>query len=167
VIGLKWLISSIKGRIVREEPKFDSWVEQFLAKLYLPHKRIPDYQGPLPLRPEGLTQKKNIEFCIWKTISWHKFDNHLDGFCNSNTWLIMFNRLLMNITRCCNLLTIHITLLNTMLNIINHNFQVYIWTQIVINDIMYIWKHEKSWYWNIIWMIIMKIVYLWTPRNGS
>jgi len=42
------------------EPEFDSWWEQFLARLYLPSSRTPVYCGPLPLGTGGLTPKKSM-----------------------------------------------------------------------------------------------------------
>jgi len=39
------------------EPEFDSWVEQFLARLFLPHGRTPNYQGALSPGTGGLTPK--------------------------------------------------------------------------------------------------------------
>jgi hypothetical protein len=36
-----------------EEPEFDSWVEQFLARLFQPHNRSLEYQVPFPREPEG------------------------------------------------------------------------------------------------------------------
>ncbi|KAK2394167.1 hypothetical protein QL285_056028 [Trifolium repens] len=39
------------------EPKFNSWWEQFLIRLYLPCGRILDYQGPLPLGIRELIRK--------------------------------------------------------------------------------------------------------------
>jgi len=47
-IDLKWLMSSTK-----DKPKFESWVEQFLARFYLPPGRTTDYQSPFPWEPEG------------------------------------------------------------------------------------------------------------------
>jgi hypothetical protein len=39
------------------EPKFDSWWEQFLIRLYLPCGRTLNYQGPLPLGTRELIRK--------------------------------------------------------------------------------------------------------------
>lgn len=39
------------------EPKFNSWWEQFLARLYLPPSRTPTYYGTFPLGTGGLTPK--------------------------------------------------------------------------------------------------------------
>jgi len=38
------------------EHVFNSWVKQFLPKLYLPLIQTPDYRSSFPLRIEGLTQ---------------------------------------------------------------------------------------------------------------
>jgi len=54
-IKLKWLMSSTKGRIIGRARA------RFLAKLYLPQGRTPDYQGPVPLGTGGLTPKKKVE----------------------------------------------------------------------------------------------------------
>jgi len=46
--------------INKASPKFDFWVEQLLARIYLPCKQIPDY--PTPSRgTKGLT-KKNLSY---------------------------------------------------------------------------------------------------------
>lgn len=53
VIRLKWLMSSPKGQILRENPSLIlGWSNYWLD---LPPGRNPDYQGPFPLRPGELT----------------------------------------------------------------------------------------------------------------
>jgi hypothetical protein len=35
------------------EPEFQAWLDQFLARLYLPPDKTPDYQSPFPREPTG------------------------------------------------------------------------------------------------------------------
>lgn len=46
-----------KLHLLSGEPEFESWVKQFLARLYLRPGQTPDYQGPLPLKTGVLAPK--------------------------------------------------------------------------------------------------------------
>jgi hypothetical protein len=63
-----------------KEPEFDSWVEQFLVTLYLPHSRTLDYRGPLPLATGGLTlatteEGEKYTSNFHQVLSWKNIDS--------------------------------------------------------------------------------------------
>jgi len=52
------IFKALQKKLQKQYKAVFTMMEQFLAKLYLPQDRTPDYHVPFPLGTRGLTQKK-------------------------------------------------------------------------------------------------------------
>jgi hypothetical protein len=81
------------------EPEFDSWIEQFLVRLDLPHGRTPEYYGPFPLGTWGISPKNKkssfkvdsllcmLFFFVILLLQWNIFSSFI---CFPSSWFIDF-----------------------------------------------------------------------------